>query len=201
MSQSAVRRLDKLVVDDLDEEQLALYRCIAEGPRAQGPQRFRMIDDDGGLEGPFNAMLLSPALGQALQALGAAVRYGGSLTDRAREIAILVVAQVWDSAFERYAHEGVARDKGLTAAELAALRTGEFGALVDPAELMVARTVSALATRGDLTDEEYADVRDTLGVRMLFELTTLVGYYSTLALQLRTFRVPLPDGARDSPPA
>jgi 4-carboxymuconolactone decarboxylase len=26
----------------------------------------------------------------------------------------------------------------------------------------------------------------------LFELTTLVGYYATLALQLRTFRVPAP---------
>ena len=28
----------------------------------------------------------------------------------------------------------------------------------------------------------------------MFELLTLVGYYATLALQLRVFRVPAPDG-------
>jgi hypothetical protein len=28
----------------------------------------------------------------------------------------------------------------------------------------------------------------------VFELLTLVGYYATLALQLRVFRVPAPDG-------
>jgi len=35
-------------------------------------------------------MLLQPAVGQALQALGAALRYQGSLPDRARELATLV---------------------------------------------------------------------------------------------------------------
>jgi 4-carboxymuconolactone decarboxylase len=32
-----------------------------------------------------------------------------------------------------------------------------------------------------------------LGTAALFELTTLVGYYATLALQLRVFRVGAPD--------
>jgi 4-carboxymuconolactone decarboxylase len=189
------RRLAKFAPEDLDDEQRELYRAIAEGPRAQGRQRFSLADETGALEGPFNAMLLSPAVGQALQALGASVRYGGQLSDRAREIAILTVAQVWDSAFERYAHEGVARSKGVSDAELADLRAGAVDAFTDPTELAVARTTLALAARGDLDDEEYEYAVQALGTRVLFELTTLVGYYATLALQLRVFRVSLPEGA------
>ncbi|HJY60698.1 MAG TPA: hypothetical protein VJ418_30330, partial [Streptosporangiaceae bacterium] len=33
-----------------------------------------------------------------------------------------------------------------------------------------------------------------IGAAGMFELLTLVGYYATLALQLRVFRVPAPDG-------
>ena len=40
-------------------------------------------------------------MGAALQDLGAAVRYRTGLTDRVREMAILLVAAHWDSAFER----------------------------------------------------------------------------------------------------
>ena len=45
------------------------------------------------------------------------------------EIAILVVAEHWDRAFERYAHEAVGAEAGLTADELTAL-TGAGGRLV-----------------------------------------------------------------------
>src|SRR4051794_30937092 len=100
-------RLAKFRPGDLDHEQRQLYDAIAGGPRAQGPQLFQLVDDDGCLEGPFNALLLQPGLGQALQALGAAVRYETSPPDRAREVAILVVAHHWRSGFEWYAHEAV----------------------------------------------------------------------------------------------
>src|SRR5262245_36540217 len=95
-------RLRKLAPATLDDAQRSVYEAIAGGRRAQGPQRFRLVDADGGLEGPFNAFLLQPRLGHALQALGAAVRYETSLSDRARELAILVVAVEHDSAFEWY---------------------------------------------------------------------------------------------------
>ena len=58
--------------DELDEPRRAVYDAIAGGPRAAGPQAFRLTDDDGRLEGPFNAMLVSPGVGLALQELGAA---------------------------------------------------------------------------------------------------------------------------------
>lgn len=186
-------RLRKLEIGELDADRRALYESIANGPRARGPRLFALTDAAGRLEGPFNAMLLRPALGHALQELGAALRYRGTLDDRDREIAILVVAAVWDSDFERYAHEAVGRAAGLTDAELRALRHGDHAALADEHERLIAATTYALACRNDLTDEEFDRARDGLGVEVIFELTTLVGYYAALALQLRVFRVPMPE--------
>jgi 4-carboxymuconolactone decarboxylase len=184
-------RIPKLEPSALDDDQRALYDAIAGGRRAQGPQLFRLADSDGRLEGPFNAFLLQPRLGSALQALGSSVRYDTGLDDRCRELAILVVAAHWRSDFESYAHEAVGRSVGLGDAELAAVRDGRHAALAGP-EAVVARTAAALVTRADLDDAEYQEAVDTLGAAGLFELLTLVGYYATLALQLRVFRVPAP---------
>ena len=186
-------RIGKLEPSSLDEEQRSLYDAIAGGRRAQGPQLFRLVDENGRLEGPFNAFLLQPRLGSALQALGSSVRYDTGLDDRCREIAILVVAAHWRSDFEWYAHQAVARSAGLDDAELAAVREGRHAALTGR-EAVVARTAAALVVRGDLDDAEYLEAVEVVGTAGLFELLTLVGYYATLALQLRVFRVPAPDG-------
>jgi 4-carboxymuconolactone decarboxylase len=185
-------RIAKLLPADLSLEQRATYDAIAGGRRAGGPQLFRLTDDQGGLEGPFNAFLLQPRLGEALQAVGSAVRYETGLSDRAREIAILVVAHQWDSAFEWYAHEAVGRHVGLTDEELAAIRDLRWDAFTGD-EQVLARTTRLLAAGGDLDDEAYAAAVAVLGADGLFELLTLVGYYATLALQLRVFRVSAPD--------
>jgi 4-carboxymuconolactone decarboxylase len=190
-------RIPKLRPADLDDEQRTLYDAIAGGRRAQGPQPFRLTDAGGRLDGPFNAFLLQPRLGSALQALGAAVRYETALDDRCREIAILVVAAHWRSGFEQYAHEAVGRAAGLTDPELTAIRNGQDDVLTGR-EAVVARTTAALTARGDLDDAEYREAADHLGPDGLFELLTLVGYYATLALQLRVFRVPAP-GETSSP--
>jgi 4-carboxymuconolactone decarboxylase len=200
-------RLPKLAPAALDDDQRSLYDQIAGGRRAQGPQLFRLTDAEGRLEGPFNAFLLQPRLGSALQALGASVRYDTELGDRCREIAILVVAAHWRSDFEQYAHEAVARSAGLTDAGLAAIRDGNYAELAGQdghpsatgREAVVARTAAALVARGDLDDAEYREAVGHLGAAGVFELLTLVGYYAALALQLRVFRVPAPD--RASPPA
>ncbi|KUL28948.1 carboxymuconolactone decarboxylase [Actinoplanes awajinensis subsp. mycoplanecinus] len=182
----------KLLPGELTSEQRAVYDAIAGGPRAAG-SAFPLVDADGGLEGPFNAMLLQPGVGGALQELGSAVRYRTGLTTRAREIAILTVARVWRSDFERYAHEAVARAAGFSEAELSALRTGDVAAFPDPGDRLILDVGTALAERRDLTDEEFTAARDGLGLPALFELTTLAGYYATLALQLRVFRVVTPE--------
>ena len=181
-------RLEPIPPTELDEAQRALYTSITEGPRAQGPQHFALTRPDGALLGPFNALLLSPGLGQALQEVGAAVRYRTELSARTREIAILTVAAHWDSAFERAAHESIGAAVGLTEQELASIRAGEVPELADTEERACAHLVRAMV-EGDVDDDSWASWADTVSAQTVFELTTLVGYYATLALQLRVFRV------------
>ena len=181
------QRLPRLAPATLRQDQSALYDAITGGPRAQGPQHFALAAPDGTLNGPFNALLYSPALGTALQEVGAAVRYRTGLPDRARELAILLVAARWDSAFERESHEAVARSLGFSEADLEAVRREDPSSLAEE-EAAFARAVLALLD-GDMDDEQWDAARSELGLTAIFELTALVGYYSTLALQLRVFRV------------
>jgi alkylhydroperoxidase family enzyme len=187
-------RLPRLRPDQLDEPRRNVYDAIAGGPRAARPQAFRLTDDEGRLEGPFNAMLVSPGVGMALQDLGAAVRYRTALSDRAREIAILVLAALRRSDFEWYAHERVGRRAGLTDDELSALLAGEDAPTFSAGESVVRATTLALAQGGDLDDEQYAAAVEALGREQLAELVVLVGYYDLLALSLRVWRTPLPAG-------
>ena len=203
MTNEARQPLRRLAPSELDADQRAVYDAIAGGPRATGPQRFRLTDDEGRLEGPFNAFLFQPALGDRLQALGSAIRYATALSDRARELAILVVAAHWKSDFEQYAHEAIGRAIGVTDAELHAIRAGSDPTIdicaapvwSDDTDRQLIGLVQSLVRRDDLDDETYAAAITAFGEAGLFELVTLVGYYASLALQLRVFRVALPGEA------
>ena len=187
-------RLAVLSSDEMTTEQVDLYREILGGPRGQGPRAVLLASGAGGLAGPFNAMLYAPPVGHALQELGAAIRFRTELAPRIREMAILVVAQVWDSAYERGSHEPIGREAGLTDAEIEALRAGDDPGFADKQEQVAHSGVRALTgAAADRDDQEYATAVAVLGERALVELSTLVGYYATLALQMRIFRVAGPE--------
>ncbi len=182
-------RLAVLSLDEMTAEQVSLYREILSGPRGQGPRAVLLSSGAGGLAGPFNAMLYAPAVGHALQELGAAIRFRTHLSPRIREMAILVVAQAWDSEYERASHEPIGREAGLTEPEIEALRAGADPGFADEQERVAYWVTRALVGPADLDDQEYAAAAAALGEEGLVELSTLVGYYAILALQLRIFRV------------
>jgi 4-carboxymuconolactone decarboxylase len=188
-------RLPRLRPAELDEAQRRLYDELVSGPRGRGPQVVPLTAGDGQLEGPFNAMLFAPGTGAPLLALGTAVRFCSSLTPRAREIATLAVAAHSGSAYELYAHERLARQAGLTAAECAALRDRRDPGLADPGERAVLRATSALLDGEDIPDDVYRAAEEALGRAGLVELATLAGYYLTLAMLMRAFRVGAPEPA------
>jgi 4-carboxymuconolactone decarboxylase len=182
-------RLAALSSDEMTPEQVGLYREILSGPRGQGPRAILLDTGAGGLAGPFNAMLYAPEVGHALQELGAAIRFRAKLSPRIREMAILVVAQAWDSAYERSSHEPIGREAGLAEPEIEALRAGADPGFADERERVAYQVVRSLVGPADLDDQQYDVAARTLGEQALVELSTLVGYYATLALQLRIFRV------------
>lgn len=184
---SAPPRLAPIAPADLGADQRAVYDAIASGPRASGRQQFSLTDPDGALRGPFNAMLLSPPLGDALQSLGAAVRYRSCLSGTEREIAILAVAAHWHSAFEWASHAAVGTAEGLSAQQLRAIADGDRLPTGTDREHAVLGTARELLGSGSLGEAGLERARAALGIRIVYEITVLVGYYSTLALQLRVF--------------
>ncbi len=180
--------------EELSAEQLAVYRAIVDGPRSDGPKVVSFVDRDGHLEGPFNAMVVHPKLGESVQALGAAVRFASSLSDRQREIAILELARRERCDFEWYAHERIGRAVGLSTDETQAVLTGRDCPSLHASESMVRRVVGALQTRRDLDDAEFDEATSALGMAAIADLVVLVGYYQLLSLGLTVWRTPLPDG-------
>ncbi len=186
-------RLNLIPPAELAPAQRALYDAITGGPRAGQAGTVPITDADGQLLGPFAIMLLSPEVGNAMQQVGAKIRFGTALTGRERELAILTVAGALNSEFERLAHVPAARGLGLTEPQIEAALAGRTEDGLSADEAMVARLALAMTIDRTLSDEDYADGVRALGQERLAELTWLVGYYSALALSLAVFRPVLPD--------
>jgi alkylhydroperoxidase family enzyme len=152
-----------------------------------------IVDESGRLLGPFAVMLLTPEIGNAVQQVGAKIRFATALTARERELAILAVAGVLRSDFERLAHEPAALRAGLTKAQVNAVLSGQVPDGLDGDEALIGRLAQVMTADRTLADEDYEAGLAALGQARLAELTWLVGYYSALALALSVFRPSLPE--------
>ena len=193
MSEKLPPRLDLIPPAELAPAQRALYDAITGGPRASQAGTVPITDAEGQLLGPFAIMLLSPEVGNAMQQVGATIRFGTALTGRERELAILTVAGALNSEFERLAHVPAARGLGLTEPQIDAALAGRAADGLSADEAVVGRLALAMTVDRTLSDEDYSGGVRALGQERLAELTWLVGYYSALALSLAVFRPVLPE--------
>jgi 4-carboxymuconolactone decarboxylase len=186
-------RLDLIAPADLDDAQRAVYEAITGGPRASQAGTVPIVDESGRLLGPFAVMLLTPEVGNAMQQVGAKIRFATALTARERELGILAVAGELRSDFERLAHEPAALRAGLTKAQVNAVLSGQVPGGLAGDEALICRLARMMTADRNLSDEDYETGLATLGEQRLAELTWLVGYYSALALSLAVFRPFLPE--------
>lgn len=182
---------------EMSSDQLTLYVAILAGPRAGGQPPAWLVNAAGRLEGPFNAMLLDPPVGLALQELGVALRYHSKLTDAQREIAILEIAAQTRCAFEWVVHAPLALAAGVTEQDLVAIHQGLVCCDLSPAETMARDVANRLHRRLGLDDGSFVGAREQLGVAGLMDLVVLVGYYGLLALLMEVWQTPLPFGTSD----
>jgi 4-carboxymuconolactone decarboxylase len=197
VSEKLPPRLDLIPPAELAPAQRALYDAITGGPRASQAGTVPITDAGGQLLGPFAIMLLSPEVGNAMQQVGAKIRFGTALTGRERELAILAVAGSLNSEFERLAHVPAARGLGLTEPQIDAALAGRAADGLSADEAMVGRLALAMTVDRTLSDDDYSAGVEALGQERLAELTWLVGYYSALALSLAVFRPVLPESFSD----
>lgn len=183
------RRLRPLDAAALDSAQRGFMAHLTAGPRGRN-----ILDAEGRLDGPFDALLRVPVLGRATVDVGTILRYEGELSDYQRELAVLVVTWRWGAVFSWTRHKDYARRAGLTAAVIDAIAAGtrpEFGRLADEA---VYDYVHDLVHCGQVGDAAYAAARNALGEQRLVELTVLAGYYTLTSFILNAYRVPAATG-------
>lgn len=188
MTEKATSRLDLIAPDSFDEGQRALYESITGGPRASQGGIASIVDESGRLVGPFAVMLLAPEVGDAVQQVGAKIRFNTALTGRERELGVLTVAGELRCDFERRAHERAALRLGLTQAQVNAVVSGQVPDGLTGDEALVCRLALVMTAERNLGDEDFEAGVAALGKERLAELTWLVGYYSALALSLAVFR-------------
>ncbi len=187
-------RLSSLHHDQLDDRGTALWDAII------GPRGDSLINDEGGLHGPFNAWMHAPVIGKALSRLGTALRFEMALDRRLIELAIITVGARWKSEFEWYAHAKMAADEGVGAAIIDAIGRDETPAIELDDERVVYAVAHQLVREGRLDTDTYRAAADSLGEQQMVELVSLCGYYTLISFTLNAFEVPLPAGADEQWP-
>jgi len=191
-------RLPELERDELDDAGRALFDAITGGKRGAGKGSAAFITAQGGLRGPFNALLHAPHVGDAVQRLGECLRFGGVLPARQRELAVLCVAARWRAEYEWWAHARIARKCGLPDTIIEAIRQRAQPSFQEPAERLVHDFSRALIDEQQVAEPLYRDSVAALGEAAVVELVVLLGYYSLVSMLLVGFEVPIADG--ESPP-
>ncbi|MEO6570955.1 MAG: carboxymuconolactone decarboxylase family protein [Ilumatobacteraceae bacterium] len=183
-------RLPPLTRSELDPDQLQLWDALTEN-RGGGVE---LVDEHGGLVGPFNSWLYVPKIGRRLSSLGAHLRFGTSIPRHLAEIAICTVGAHWRSEFEFWAHAPMAIDHGVEPAVIEALRSGADPVFDTDEERLVHQVATQLLNDRRVDDATYAGTRTLLGEAGMVELVALIGYYCLISMLLNLFEVPLPAG-------
>jgi 4-carboxymuconolactone decarboxylase len=174
-------RIKLYPTDDMSADQRAVHQAIISGSR-------------GKIVGPLRAALHNAELADKWQQLGELLRFRTSLPPRWSELAILITARHWDSQFEWYQHEPIARKAGLADAVISEIAAGNEPPLTAPDDKAVARYASELLRNHRVSQVTYQAALDLLQEKALVELTALIGYYSMVALTLNAHEFDLPAG-------
>jgi 4-carboxymuconolactone decarboxylase len=163
--------------DELSAEQKPVFDAIG-APRA------------GVVPAPFHVLLESPELASLTQALGAFCRYRTGFPPKLSELMVLITAAHWKAEFEFAVHAQEAAKAGISSAIIEALRDGRLPDFEDSESKLIYDFATTFFSARDVPDPLFDTAIERFGRRAVVELTGVLGYYSSLAILLRIFRVP-----------
>ena len=171
-------RYEELPVDKMTEAQREGYRFLVDGPR-------------GRLPGPYKVWVHNPKLLQAAAPLGQHFTpESSSLTEREREIAVVVITSAWKSDYPNAAHEKRGKEVGLPAAAVEAIIAGLPASFADPKEQLVYEVAMSLAYNQIVSNGLYDRAVSVLGHERITDMIVLMGYYTAVSLTMNFYAVP-----------
>jgi len=171
-------RYAEIPVDQMTPEQREGYRFLVDGPR-------------GRLPGPYKVWVHNPRLVHAAAPIGQHFTPGqSSLTEREREIAVIVITSKWHSAYPAAAHEKRGKEVGLPAPAVEAMVAGLPASFADPREQVVYEVAKALAGGRLVPQGLYDRAVKALGHESITDMIVLIGYYTAVSLTMNFYAVP-----------
>ena len=120
-----------------------------------------------------------------------------------REMIILRAAKVLNAPYEAQANVRMAKNAGLSAAEVDAAATDGPVSGINPEYVLVCKATDELSKSGTLRDETVRELLDKYGETISRKIVLMIGWFNMLSLFLNGCRVPLETtdkiGARTSP--
>lgn len=138
-------------------------------------------------------LLKHPDLYQAIAALSIQLLGRGRLSPRARELAVLRTAWLWQAPYEWGEHVKLAHAAGITSEEIERVIVGSAAPGWDAHEAALLRAVEELIEDAMISDETWAVLAQRLDEQQLFELPVLVGQFTNVAFFQNALRLRLED--------
>jgi len=144
-----------------------------------------------GFPAPYKVWVNNPKLVHAAAPLGQHFTPGqSSLTEREREIAVVVITSKWHSAYPTVAHEKRGKEVGLPAPAVEAMIAGLPASFADPREQVVYEVAKALAGGRLVPQGLYDRAVKALGHESITDMIVLIGYYTAVSLTMNFYAVP-----------
>jgi 4-carboxymuconolactone decarboxylase len=185
----ALMRLPPIAPQDLTAEQCPLYDDMKAGINAKY-NLFTTMRADGAIVGPWNAWLHEPTVGAAIWNTTKAMTRFAIVSDRVRQIVILVVGAHFDAGYELYAHGAVARKCGLSDQFVSTVVSGSRPEGMADDEGVAYDVAHVLSAGRRLPEDTYRRAIELFGQRGINELIYLVGHYCFVSVTLNGFDIP-----------
>lgn len=146
---------------------------------------------------PLNVLRMvagAPRAVRPFMELGGAV-LSTALDPQRREIAVLRVAHATCAPYEWAQHEQLARNVGVGAAEIDAIRSEEPVVSLDEERNLICRVADEISRDVRLSDDALDQLVERYGPREAAELILLVSYYNMVSRFLESTRVEIEDEA------
>ncbi len=143
---------------------------------------------------PLNIMkmfLNAPTNAIPLLVFGQSILTKQELDAHLRELAILRVAHLTGATYEWTQHVPLAKETGVTDAQVAALPQGADADAFDEVEKGVLRFTDEFTQAAKVSAETFAALEKHLGPRQMVELALAAGFYGMVARVMESFEVEL----------
>ncbi len=167
-------------INDLDEETKALLG-FSQSKSGRRPDNI------------FCTLARHPALFKHFIVFGGYILTGSTLPPRHREIIILRIGWLCQSAYEWGQHAKIGRRCGLSEEELRRIVRGADAEGWNELESALIRAVDELHQDAFISDRTWARLCDDYDTRQLMDLVFTIGQYNMVSMALNTFGIQLDD--------